>query len=367
MLMRVRGLLATVSIVAFLAACGGGGGGTLPASGGSGGGSTGGSTGSSSGALTSTAVERSDTQSALLGVQAYENAEGGAGGILTARRALVRVAAKGLLARARRDVTSSCSEGANGGGIELSEVPGSGDSEIVTIETFYDVNCKEPDVELVWTGTPSGDEASGPATYTQYSQSGAVEYTANAQVTIYYANDTYQTETGISMLLTSISGSDSGSLASMGLACSETSGACSLAAIDDTASGQVGAIADLSASASSISMQLQAYQGGPDALSIASGSPFPDWTISPSSDETASVSISGGAAAGGGFTLTMTDNLNGGTFSIDGTASGTIAGTLTPTGGSATDASFTIDAAGNGTVTYANGTTASIVDYVLQS
>jgi hypothetical protein len=345
----------------LLAACGGGGGSTPPTTTG---GQTGGSTGGNSGGLTSTSVERSDAQSALVGVQAYENAEGGgSGGILTARRMLEHVDVKAMLAHERRDVPT-CEAGSTGG-TEETVVETSSTTETVTIETFYDAACTEPEVDLVWNASLSGTNLTGPATYTQYNATGTTAFTASAQVTI-YATST-GTETGISLLITGITGADTGSLVSTGLACSETGSAgCSLAVVGNTSSGETGVVSDASVSTTAVSMQVQAYQGSAGALSIQAGT-FPDWTIAPSSDEIASVSISGGPASGGGFSLTLTDNVNGGTFAITGSANGTVTGTLTATGSSTTDASFSIDAAGDGTLTYGNGTTASIVDFEIQS
>lgn len=62
----------------------------------------------------------------------------------------------------------------------------------------------------------------------------------------------------------------------------------------------------------------------------------------------------------------MTDNTNGGTFAITGSSNGTVTGTLTNNSTSATVATFTVNAAGNGTLTYGNGTQVQIVDYVVQ-
>jgi hypothetical protein len=111
-------------------------------------------------------------------------------------------------------------------------------------------------------------------------------------------------------------------------------------------------------------MAVAAYQGAENALSIAQGT-FPNWTISPASDQTASVSLTG-AATSTGFTLTLTDNTNGGTFAITGSNSGAVTGTLTNNSTSATVATFTVNGQGNGTLTYGNGTQVQIVDYVVQ-
>jgi hypothetical protein len=129
-------------------------------------------------------------------------------------------------------------------------------------------------------------------------------------------------------------------------------------------SSQLGAVANVTVSGTSVDMKISQYAGS--SLTIATAT-FPDWTITPSSSLTQSVSISGSAAASG-YTLALTDSANDGTYTIDGnTSTGNVTGTLVQTGSSTTYASFAVDSAGNGTVTYANGSTENIVDYIIQS
>ena len=96
-------------------------------------------------------------------------------------------------------------------------------------------------------------------------------------------------------------------LGDVGLACSVNangaSAACGIAAVANVPaiSAMDGASVSLSVGTSSVSMQITAYVGAENALSITQGT-FPDWTISPTSDQTASVSISGQATSSG-FTL----------------------------------------------------------------
>ena len=64
--------------------------------------------------------------------------------------------------------------------------------------------------------------------------------------------------------------------------------------------------------------------------------------------------------------LTLTDSANGGSYAIAGSAAGSVTGSLTANGSATALANFSIDANGNGTLTYANGTTAQIVDYIVE-
>jgi hypothetical protein len=355
-------VVAAFACVAFgLAACGGGGGGS--SSGASGVYNPVPSPSSSAGAnLSQTSVERTDAQGALAGVQTYEEiAGGGSISTLTARRAmhsmLAKLNPKALIGQPRRPAT--CNDG--------SGVNETVTATTITIEQYYDDECTEPEAEIVWTYTQLGDEVTGPATFTEYSVSGATTETANAQITFEY-NGSDQL-VGFAFLLSNIV--DQGTqLGSTGVACIDmTSEDCDVASIANAApldaeDGVVVSAAVTNTSTLAVTMQISTYQGAENALTIVQGV-LPNWTITPASDLTQSLSISGSSSASG-FTLTLTDNTNGGSFAIIGTAGGAT-GTLTNTATGATVASFSVNAQGNGTLTYGNGSTASIVDYVVQS
>ncbi len=342
--------MAAYALVASLTACGGGGGGgsSIPQP-----------TATPPTNLSQTSVQRSDAQSALSGVQAYEEYAGQGSVALTAVRAMHRALSK---ANPRHPLTCNTSPGVN------ESIVNNGNGTLtVTIEDYYDDLCTVPESTIVWTASLSGDNVTGPATFTEYSNSGAVIGTANAQITFYY--NSAQVWTGFSFLLTNVTQNGT-ALGDVGLACSvNASGACTATGIAAVANvpainAMDGASVSLSVTTSSVSMQISTYQGAENALSIAQGS-FPDWTISPSSDQTASVSISGQATSTG-FALTLTDSTNGGTFAITGTASGNVTGTLTNNSTGATVATFSVNSQGNGTLTYSNGTQVQIVDYVVQ-
>jgi hypothetical protein len=356
--MRVRLSFTAVVALLVLAACGGGG-------------------SSSPGSVsvpppvndgvTQQSVQRADSQDALVGVEGYQEFTTGGESALavgpTMHRLVRKIGARSLLGR--RDTSTGCEAGSSGGGVEITTTQTGADTETVTIQEYYDAACTELESTLNWTATISssatGYTIAGPATFSEYAEgSSTVTESANAQIAFY--ENSSETLTGISILLTGIT-IDGNSAGSLGVACTETGAtACGLAMVT-SGNSEVGALASMTLSGSSVSMQISQYAGS--SLTIAPAT-LPDWTISPASDQTQSVSISG-SASGSGFTLTMTDSQNGGTYTIDGSSSGTVTGTLVVTGTSTTEASFTLNAAGNGTVTFSNGTTANVVDYVIES
>jgi hypothetical protein len=351
--MRVRSALSAVLFSVSLAACGGGG-------------SSGGGPVSVSPPvvtpvppnLSQTATQRTDAESGLVGIEAYRSfATGGSPSTLGAvRQALAHADMRTFVTHARRFVT--CSDGT-----EESEVA-SGSTVTVTIATYYDANCTQIENQLVWTASQQGSDITGPATFTEYSTAGVVTSTSNATVTFVYTNSSLTTLTGISFLITASTGQ-------VGLACSVTATgsttACGVALTGDASalSEELGAETTVTASGSQLTMQLSVYQGALNALTISQGT-FPSWTISPASDATASVALSGGVTATG-FSLSMTDSTDGASLSMTGNAAGAVTGTLTNTSTGASVATFAVDANGNGTLTYSNGSTAAISDYIIQS
>ncbi|HUN29685.1 MAG TPA: hypothetical protein VMV65_07745 [Alphaproteobacteria bacterium] len=336
-----------------LAACGGGGGG-------------GGGTGVTVPPpvptnLSETSVQRNDAQSALSGVQAYqEYAGGGSISTLTAVRVVHTMLAKTnpktlLTAPPRHVLSCNTSPGVN----EYT----SGDT--ITIEDYYDSQCTQLEAEIVWTVTQSGNTYTGPAVFTEYSMTGGVTESANVQITFIF-NSADTAVTGFSFLLSNVVDNGTAISGEIGLACNAgTATTCDIAVVANVAalSAEDGSSVSATATTSSISMQISDYQGAENSLSIAQGT-FPAWVISPSADLVASVSIAGQATSSG-FSLSLTDSTNGGTFAITGTSSG-VTGTLTNNATGATVASFTVDDQGNGTLTYSNNSQVSIVDYIVQ-
>jgi hypothetical protein len=335
-----------------LAACGGGGSGgtTLPQA-----------TPTPATNLSQTSVQRSDAQSALAGVQAYEEYNGGGSiSTLTSVRAVHT-----MLARINPRHPMTC---ATSPGLSETVVSTGSNTATITIENYYDSACTQLEAEIVWNVTISGETFSGPAQFTEFSQSGTQTGSANVQITFVFNNAGTEL-TGFSFLMSNVVQNSTAISGEIGLACSAgaTSGSatCGIAAVANVSALNLedGVSVTASASSSSLSMQALDYQGPENALSIAAGT-IPNWTISPSSDLVSSVSISGQTTASG-FTLTLTDSTNGGTFAIVGSSSG-VTGTLTDNSTGGTDATFTVNAQGNGTLTYSNGTQVSIVDYLVQ-
>jgi hypothetical protein len=327
--------------------------------------------------LSQQSVQRADAQSALTGVQAYEEyAGGGSVSTLSSERslyALLKEITAPMLQVSHSRRVFTCNGGA---GVNETIVETSSTTATVTLEDYYDSACTDLEAEIVWTVTESqsGSQTilSGPATFSKYAQgnSATPTQTASAQIT-FYENASDQV-TGFSYLLSNMTQNGSPISGEAGLACnvaSSTSVSCGVAAIANVAalSAEDGALVSASVSTASsvtVSMAVAAYQGAENRLSIAQGT-FPNWTISPASDQTASVSITGSATSTG-FALTLTDNTNGGTFAISGSSSGNVTGTLTNNSTGATVASFTVNGQGNGTLTYSSGTQVQIVDYVVQ-
>ena len=357
--------IAAYALVLSLTACGGGGGGGGSASGG--GGSV---TPPQQTNISQQSTQRADVQSGLGGIQAYESFEGG--GSLTnfaATRALsaaVRREGRAVLTSPRRDGASGCDDG-----VVSTAVPNSNDTVVtLTVSVYYDAACNNIESTLVWAASePSSTELTGPATLTEYSTTGTVTETANATITFYLSG---QDLTGISILESSIV-ANGVSLGQAGVACnvaSTTAFSCGVAAVTNIAASSLEDGANVSLSGSetgsqlSLNMQVSAYQGALNGLSVAVAT-FPDWTISPSSDLLNTLAISGSGSPTS-VTLTLTDSANDATLSMTGSPGGTITGTLTNNATGASVATFTINAQGSGTVTYGNGSTASIVDYMVQ-
>lgn len=372
-LVKIARAFAVLTISTMLAACGGGGGGGTTGSSG-GGGSTVTPPGPSSANMTQQSVQRADVQSSLAGVQAVREASGGSATILARERNALRAAVAqarraGFFGSARVIAVATSAPGCTNGTV-TSTAAGPNGSTVFTVSTYYDSLCTEIESTVVWTATQSGDTVSGPATETLYSTSGTVTETANAQLTLVYSST--QVLTGLSILMTSIvsNGKQQGQV---GIGCSTvstTSVSCGVAVASDvyTSSLEQGANVSFTATTTStgatVSMQASAYQSALDGLSISAAA-FPDWTISPASAQTGSVSITGTESASA-VSLSVTDSANGGSVAISGTVSGTMNGTLTRTDTGATVATFTIDQFGNGTLTYGNGTQVQIVNYAVQ-
>lgn len=166
--------------------------------------------------------------------------------------------------------------------------------------------------------------------------------------------------------------------AAVGVACNVLSASavgCGFGAVDHATSiGQdLGATlafnANEGASNGSVTVTLSgngaAYSGAVNALSLNAGS-FPNWTIAGGSTiDSATFNGSVTFAASGALTgasFTLSDAASDATVTVSAAGSPVVVtGIVKQTDTGATLATFTTDAAGNGTITYSNGTTAPIV------
>lgn len=350
-----------LTLCALLAACGGGGGG---------GGTTGGGgvTPPTTPNVTQQSVQREDAQSGIAGVQAARSVTNGDTTTYAKVRALrayvERLGKAAIFGPGARYGIGPCS-----GGQETSQTNNPNGTVTLEIDTFYDNACTAIESKLVWTASQSGADITGPATSTQYSNSGTVTETDTMTITFYLSGSNL---TGFSLQVTSIV-QNGAQVGQAGVACtivSTSSISCGVADANNVTAGEVGAnvsetVTVASNSNTTLSMQVSAYQANAaNALSISAAT-FPFWTVSPAADQTQSVSVSGSTTATS-ITLTVTDSTNGGSLAIGGSTSGAVTGTLTRTDTGATVATFSIDGFGNGTLTYGGGTQVSIVNYAVQ-
>lgn len=112
---------------------------------------------------------------------------------------------------------------------------------------------------------------------------------------------------------------------------------------------------------SSVSGTVTTYSGAYNALSLGSGT-FPAWTVS-GGQVLSTATLTGTESDSGSFTLT--DSKADATTTMTMSSGGAVTGTIKRTSTGATVATFTTDAFGDGTITYSNGTTATISDWIV--
>lgn len=112
---------------------------------------------------------------------------------------------------------------------------------------------------------------------------------------------------------------------------------------------------------SAVTGTVTTFSGAYNALTLAAGT-FPAWTIS-GGQSLSSATLTGTQGGTGSYVLTDAKADATVTMSVDDT--GSVTGTIKRTSTGASEASFTVDAFGNGTITYSNGTTATISDWIV--
>ena len=215
---------------------------------------------------------------------------------------------------------------------------------------------------------------------TRYGANGTVATYETLVLSMTFTDTTLSQLSSLSVDVTSIANSVNGpSLGSYGVACGLTGASngltCGLGAVANVASLSLeqGFTLGLTGSESTSSVQAtitaQAYQGALNALSLSQGS-FPAWTIAGGTLlDSASATIAATYAPNGtptSLAFTMTDAQDQATVTLAATPSG-ITGTIAQSATGATVATFAIDALGNGTIAYSNGTQGQIEDYLIVS
>jgi hypothetical protein len=345
---RVAGI-AAVTLSLALAACGGGGGGSVPAGGGTGG------SGNTVTPLTH-AQQKATMQSSVSAVQTLSTSEGA---LSVARHALA--AHKG---RRVKD-TSSCSNS------QITSDADNGTTDTETISTYYDTGCTElEEVEVVSVpDNASATSLTATGTITEYSLTGSVTSYDTLTIALTENSSTQATFTIEDSQANTVGGAV---VAQAGTTCVDTEGtssdtiSCGAASVQTSGATQTGAsLLENGASTSSsvtISLTASAYTAA-SGLGIAQGT-SPAWNVtggSPVDTITGSITTSSTANTA---TITLSDTTTG--VSISGTlAGGTI--TLTESQNGKTLATATVNAStGNGTISYADGTTATIVNWTVE-
>lgn len=116
-----------------------------------------------------------------------------------------------------------------------------------------------------------------------------------------------------------------------------------------------------------IDTALNAYTGAYGALTLTPGTTFPNWVIAGGtliSSSTAKGSIAVGTSGVQSVALVLTDSANDATVTLASSGS-KINGTIVETSTGKQIATFVVDQSGNGTMTYGNGTTATISGWIL--
>ncbi len=269
---------------------------------------------------------------------------------------------------------SACSDGIETAENDISQ------SEVQLYErAFYDSACTElyQDIFLDLVAT-SSSAATATGTDTYYTTGGQVDDYTTVALSITLSGSNSGT---ISILATDAPSATAPQNAAVGVACSiasTTLGCGSGAVVHEAAASQdLGATMTLNASASSTSSTAtialngsgSAFAGGYQALALSAGQ-FPNWVVSGGSTiDSASFSGSVTYTTSGALVtiaVTLTDANDDGTVTM--TASGSpvvITGTVKQTDTGQTVATFTVNGAGNGTIMYSNGTTATITDWLV--
>lgn len=116
-----------------------------------------------------------------------------------------------------------------------------------------------------------------------------------------------------------------------------------------------------------IDTTLNTYTGSYNALTLAASPTFPSWMVTGGtamSSSTAKGTVAAGSNGVQSVALTLTDSLNNATVTLV-TSGSKINGTIIETSTGKQVATFSVDPSGNGTISYSDGTSATITDWIL--
>jgi hypothetical protein len=257
---------------------------------------------------------------------------------------------------------------------ESATIAVSSTEEQVYSRTFYDAACTELFIDsYIDVVATSSTAASASGTLTTYSTTGSViDYaTVTLSLTVLGSSGT------VTLRETDASNVTSPPTASVGVSCGISGSAltCGGGATASVASlsEDVGDTLTLAGTNTTVvggakitmNGSVAAYLGGLGKLTLAAGT-FPTWTIGgATSTDSGTYSGTFGYTTAGALTsaaLSLGDPADDATVTIA-TSAATISGSITQTDSGKVYASFTTDTAGNGTITYGNGTTATIVNW----
>ena len=302
------------------------------------------------------------------------------GGLATA--SIVRRAA-GAWRRPAQTLRRTASLGPCTAGQESNATLTSPTTATFTVEDFYDGTCLTPAYMMVWNATQTSTVAfQGPGNITYYDASGTTIGYATFTLSGTFTDTTLAQLAQLSFDVTSLSQSPSApSIGAVALACGlngQPNGlACGIGAVANVSSlsASYGATVTLSgagtSTGSSTNVQVngsaQAYQGALNGLSVSAGA-FPAWVIAGGTQVdqatgslTAAFNLNGVPVS---MNETITDAADQATVSLSAGASG-ISGTVTDTQNGVVVATFTISPIGFGTISYSNGSTAQIEDFMI--
>ena len=354
------------SLAFVLAACGGGGGSSTPVT----------PPGSTGGApVQQASVQRSLASQALVGTQtasqiAQFGGSGSLGTLSLLRRTIDAAVTRTSAASANRTpLAVVCSAG-----VEISTIPIGTTETQIHEQTFYDSGCVLlfQDIQLdvvagATSGTLSGSE-------TQYTRAGAISQYNTINGTLAGVGTP---NVQLSLQVTDAASSTSPQIAVAGLSCnvSLTSQSCGSGAVEHRASLSEDFGATINASASGLTLGSAttfvfsgngaSYKGSYGALTLKQGA-FPAWavtggTVTDAVTLSAQLTFNSAGLLTGG-SLSLVDSGDDATVSV--VASGSplvITGVIKQADNGQTVATFNVDANGNGTITYSNGSTFTIV------